>query len=310
MSCIIQNPGSTISVTVSTNSTKTAAKCEKSFGVSSLKVSFNPGATLPVHLACPRNKTDVHADRYIQVVNASYDGTDETDRFQLACDYNSTCDLTYRASPCYSSNATDNCSLDISYRCRIRGQSVSASALNGTKKSMYYQTPYNLFIDEVHQDPADTGQDGVCVLDKYGIERFVRSSGLTTILPEMRDVNATLRTRFPVYPIHEHGSSLWKEVSAIQKLSNSYPGNDISSDTSYQPITLLLEAGITGHTHTIALTSTQTTALHEMSQSVTTSSSLDDGHTHDITLTYAGGEYFYTHISPYEEHGDVVVGTE
>ena len=89
-------------------------------------------------------------------------------------------------------------------------------ALNGTSSQVYYRTPVEFFdASFVDRNPADTGKLFLCVLDKNGKSRKVRSSGTRVMLPNIPEVGI-IRQRYPVMPIHGEGSSVWKELNALR----------------------------------------------------------------------------------------------
>jgi hypothetical protein len=55
------------------------------------------------------------------------------------------------------------------------------------------------------------------VLDKTGNLRKLQSSGVRIMLPEIPGVPGPVRTRFPIYPLHEEGSTVWKEMEALRR---------------------------------------------------------------------------------------------
>ena len=48
-----------------------------------------------------------------------------------------------------------------------------------------------------------------------GVSRKVRASGTHLFLPEIKGVGV-LRQRYPIFPVHGEGSSVWKEVNALK----------------------------------------------------------------------------------------------
>ena len=64
---------------------------------------------------------------------------------------------------------------------------------------------------------GDTTRNEVGVLDRKGDMQIVRGSGFRVTLPIIPGVGA-LRTRYPIMPIHEEGSTAFKHLSALQVL--------------------------------------------------------------------------------------------
>jgi len=93
-----------------------------------------------------------------------------------------------------------------------------SKALDGVSTQKYYITPSSFFdASFVERDPADTAQLFLCVLDKNGVSRKVRSSGTRVMLPSIPEVGV-IRQRYPVMPVHGEGSSVWKELSALRDM--------------------------------------------------------------------------------------------
>ena len=90
--------------------------------------------------------------------------------------------------------------------------------MNGTSSKAYYITPSEFFDSSfVDRNPADTAKLFLCVMDKNGETRKVRSAGTRVMLPNIPEVGI-IRQRYPVMPIHGEGSSVWKELSALRDL--------------------------------------------------------------------------------------------
>merc|ERR1712048_1490339 len=88
--------------------------------------------------------------------------------------------------------------------------------LNGTNSKRFYQTPDEFFSgSEKHKGKADTSRPFSCVLDQKGISRRMRASGTYILMPHIKDVGV-IRQRFPIFPVHGEGSSVWKELSALR----------------------------------------------------------------------------------------------
>jgi hypothetical protein len=64
----------------------------------------------------------------------------------------------------------------------------------------------------------DSEMNKAGVLDSTGTLRQVISSGVRIMLPEVDGVPGPVRTRFPVYPLHEEGSTVWKEMEALRRV--------------------------------------------------------------------------------------------
>nr|KAG5705259.1 hypothetical protein BaRGS_010710 [Batillaria attramentaria] len=96
------------------------------------------------------------------------------------------------------------------------GKRLPEKAFNGTNSKNFYLTPVHFFSGgEVGKDSADTTRKSVGVLDRDGVMRSLKPSGIRIFLPEIEGVGV-LRTRFPIAPIHAEGSPIWKELEALR----------------------------------------------------------------------------------------------
>eukprot|EP01064_Diplonema_japonicum_P018904 TRINITY_DN275_c0_g1_i2.p1 TRINITY_DN275_c0_g1~~TRINITY_DN275_c0_g1_i2.p1 ORF type:complete len:1096 (+),score=388.85 TRINITY_DN275_c0_g1_i2:41-3328(+) len=87
----------------------------------------------------------------------------------------------------------------------------------GSRQDLFFRTPAELFKDQLHPDPADSSGGETFVEDKNGVVRKTRASGTWVFTPEIEGVGA-VRTRYPVFPVHEHGNTVWKEAKAVADL--------------------------------------------------------------------------------------------
>lgn len=96
--------------------------------------------------------------------------------------------------------------------------------LNGTNSKYFYQTPDEFFTgNTLDRSKADTSMFYACVLDPSGKPHRVRASGTYVVLPFIKDVGL-IRQRYPIFPVHGEGSSVWKEVNALR---------DVFMDSAY-----------------------------------------------------------------------------
>ena len=173
------------------------------------------------------------------------------------------------------------------------------TALNGTNSKNYYRTPFAFFEDEdTFIDPADTTENGVGVLDSQGIVRKTSSTGVRVFFPPIPGVG-TLRQRYPIFPIHGEGSSVWKELNALSDivmnpLSNGYlfrenpalmsSGSDASNATIFN---FILKAPTDGnHSHEVDLTADQFVKLYNGVEVTDVLTSMSAGHIHTLTLKF------------------------
>eukprot|EP00659_Diplonema_papillatum_P011400 gene11400-17544_t len=100
---------------------------------------------------------------------------------------------------------------------RTGGKGTASRPYNGTNKDLYFRTPAGFYGDLDDVDAADTSGGTTYVLDKNGVSRAVRATGHWIHIPELGDLGS-IRQRYPVFPVHEHGSMIYKEVKALEEL--------------------------------------------------------------------------------------------
>merc|ERR1712038_632966 len=88
-------------------------------------------------------------------------------------------------------------------------------AYNGIRRNVFYQTPAAFFQGNEDSDPADTSKGIVGVLDPNGNVCNVTASGTRILLPEIPGVGR-IRTRYPISPLHNDGSQIYKELEALK----------------------------------------------------------------------------------------------
>ena len=97
---------------------------------------------------------------------------------------------------------------------RRNGKASLDKAYNGTNSQKYFRTPTEFFLDAEDLDPADTVEKGIHVLDNDGVMRSVKSTGFWIHTPEIPGIGK-LRQRYPIMPLHEEGTGVWKELAAL-----------------------------------------------------------------------------------------------
>ena len=91
-------------------------------------------------------------------------------------------------------------------------------AFDGINNRKFYQTPIEFFAGDVKgRSAADTVRKSVGVLDRRGKLRKMKASGTRVFLPNIPGVG-TLRTRYPIVPVHGEGSAVWKELEALKDI--------------------------------------------------------------------------------------------
>ena len=93
-------------------------------------------------------------------------------------------------------------------------------ALLGINSRNFYMTPAAFYSGNSAgtSSSADTAMGVTCVLDQQGKSRQVRAAGTHVFLPQIKDVGI-LRTRYPIFPVHGEGSSVWKELNALREIT-------------------------------------------------------------------------------------------
>ena len=203
---------------------------------------------------------------------------------------------------------------DIQYKGDIKtaaGRTVTANGRNGgrtkdtaydgTNSKIYYMTPSAFFTGgEVSTDAADTTQNTVGVLDKTGTVRITRASGTRVFLPTIAGVG-TLRQRYPIMPVHGHGSSVWKELEAtkeilmksssfgymcLQPLGGSGPIPTAPPNKPLRLMTQVAASNMTGpHRHEVDLTPEDVEAAM-LGKRITKETGTAAGHEHRLQFRY------------------------
>ena len=162
------------------------------------------------------------------------------------------------------------------------------SAFKGTNQGSFYRTPASFFKDPKNVDPADTSGSTTYVEDNGGTERQVRASGHWILTPEIEGIGQ-LRQRYPIFPVHEHGSTIWKETKAIEELimgSSKKEIRNIIAETraeAYGTELRLIVGG--GHSHQIHISPAEvikltTGVITEISKTSTEA----NAHTHRVMV--------------------------
>ncbi len=100
---------------------------------------------------------------------------------------------------------------------RRTGDNDPLLAYNGTNHRTFYHIPEAFFQSDLEADPADTSRQVVWVLDRQGLPRAVRASGIRIQFPNIPGVG-TLRQRYIIAPLSVEGDPIWKELEALKDL--------------------------------------------------------------------------------------------
>lgn len=98
------------------------------------------------------------------------------------------------------------------------GKMTTNKAFKGIDAQHDFRTPAHFFCGEDLSDELHGAASGAFgVLDPEGVMRIVKPSGLRVFLPTIDHVGS-LRTRYPIMPLHEEGTKTYKEMEAIRDL--------------------------------------------------------------------------------------------
>ena len=165
----------------------------------------------------------------------------------------------------------------------------SARALNGTNSKRFYQTPHEFFGgNEQGRSSADTVKGKAGVLDRAGRLHVVKASGTRIVLPYIPGVGS-LRTRYPIMPVHGEGSAVWKELEALKDIVLSPVENahmfheNWRDDTSEGVVLLTGKAKGDEHVHHVVL-SADDVGMLKLGRTVLVESGEAKGHYHEVKI--------------------------
>ena len=171
---------------------------------------------------------------------------------------------------------------------------------NGTNSKIYYQTPFEFFVSgEQGGSEADTVKSGVGVLDRAGNMKKVKASGTRSFLPFIPNVGS-LRTRYPIMPVHGEGSAVWKEQEALKdivlepvKFAHMFRQN--WHDITTQGVTLLTgKAPDDNHVHRVVLSADEV-GMAKLGRSILVETEETNGHYHEMWIKQlSNGNYYMT----------------
>lgn len=175
-------------------------------------------------------------------------------------------------------------------------------AFNGTSSTYYYRTPSSFYAGDItNKDAADTARGVTCVLDQNDSMKYVRAAGTHVFLPNIKGVGL-LRQRYPIFPVHGEGSSVWKEVNALREVTmNQEKWKRMywdAKDTDSSNIGgISLEMGFSSttqtsrHTHRVEISAED--HLHLKSGGIVVlMTSTDNGHAHQVEIVMWDRFYF------------------
>jgi len=179
----------------------------------------------------------------------------------------------------------------------VHGLGTEESPLtSATEKDFFHYTPTDFYgacsaesMEVV--DSADTGRGNAWVLDQAGGKHRVGVSGLVTNTKCIPGVGR-VRLRFPIMPLHEEGSSSWKEVKALEKLvqdrvvpepeAEGEPESEAERGAGERMVEMTLGGG--NHEHEVILDEQSLLKL-EQGDDLWFVTSFNEGHTHELLLS-------------------------
>ena len=177
----------------------------------------------------------------------------------------------------------------------------TSTAFDGTNSNNFYRTPAEFYLDgSVSPDPADTASDSVGVLDQDGNVREVSPSGVRVLTPDIPGVGV-VRTRWPIYPVHGEGSSVWKTLNALKDIvlrplsmasfftenpTKSAGGDSSNSDVAVNFKLKPSDATHGNHEHELSITDSERETLMGGGQVSGKKTTEGNAHSHTLTLQY------------------------
>ncbi|XP_066934848.1 uncharacterized protein [Clytia hemisphaerica] len=173
----------------------------------------------------------------------------------------------------------------------------AAKAFNGINSRFFYQTPAAFYSGASVNSggAADTARGVTCVLDQDGKVQQVRAAGTHIFLPQIKDVGI-LRTRFPIFPVHGEGSSVWKELNALREVTMNeeiwkrmYWKNADLDSSKYKELELEMgyseSTKTSRHTHYVTFTPEEVLQLRGYVP-LTKMTTQANGHSHQVRIRY------------------------
>ena len=189
-------------------------------------------------------------------------------------------------------------------------------AYNGTNSKKYYQTPSAFFTgQEISSDAADTTKNSVGVLDRNGMLRICRASGTRIFFPPITGVGV-LRQRYPIMPVHGEGSSVWKELEAIDLLTKSQSYGYLNREPfgisgvlptgpPQRDLTLKMDDATKtppgAHTHEITLTPQEVKDAKSGKKTFVKLTTQGAGHQHNIRVAWRNNNWVIRRCDSYDQ---------
>jgi hypothetical protein len=174
--------------------------------------------------------------------------------------------------------------------------SVMSRAKKHACDKFYYITPADFFSGDGtgEKDPADTAKKGFCMLDKNNNGVIATPSGTRIMFPNIKGVGV-LRQRFPISPIHGHGSAVWKNLNA---LSDMYMHNASYSFMKVNPksggdepeytfqLTTSQNPKVTPHEHYFTLLRSEYQKMVENGRAAIVTTDVRESHSHTLKIRF------------------------
>ena len=174
----------------------------------------------------------------------------------------------------------------------------AAKAYNGTNSKHYYQTPYEFFVSgEQGSSQADTVLRSAGVLDRAGQFRRVKASGTRVFMPYIPGVGS-LRTRYPIMPVHGEGSAVWKELEALKDIilepvKFAHMFRQHWQDLRSEGVVLLTgKAPADGHVHRVVLSADDVSML-KLGRAVLVETEVTKDHNHEVLIKMISKGRYY-----------------
>jgi len=180
-------------------------------------------------------------------------------------------------------------------------EELKKCAWSGIQHNNYFQTPASLFTDsaDAEVDTADTGSSVNVVLDQNGKPRRVVASGVAISTKKLD--GKSVRTRYPVFPLHEESLTVWHEMKLMQAMLQRKEGYGSKHSTFVErarqafPFQEVEAASLVeqsyrfplmadDHEHYLDVTEGQLNDVDMGNSVVLRTSPAADGHTHSVEL--------------------------
>ena len=175
----------------------------------------------------------------------------------------------------------------------------NVKAYNGTNSKVYYQTPHEFFVSgEQGSSPADTVKKLAGVLDRSGQIHKVKASGTRAFLPYIPGVGS-MRTRFPIVPVHGEGSGVWKELEALKDIvlePKTYIHMFRENWRDEKSKGVVLQTGKSlddGHVHRVVLSAGEVDMI-KLGRAVLVETEETNGHSHEMHIKFNNNRYIMT----------------